>query len=136
MANARYVSKMEVHLQGAGGVLAYRGNVMNVTVDHASNDQPVRTFGGNNGAGGLSGFTDGSLETRITFEEAIPLAGETVPLLDVMLAHKDVTLYGTVGGERRKYEGRIMKKAEKYGLDKPASADCEIMAGAPEIVRT
>lgn len=135
MPIVKYVSKMEVHLQKEGGPLTYQGEIQRCRISSKSGDNPVETFGGANGKGGLSGFTDGAFSTEITFDRAVPKNGEDFDLLEVMLNHQNVTLMGTVGKKRRKYEGRIMTTDEDYDLQKPSSNTCKIMAGEPESVR-
>lgn len=134
MALVKYVSKMEVHLKADGGTLSYEGDIFRVRISHSSGDQPVETFGGNRGRGGISGFTDGSGRAEITFDKAIPRAGRTFDMLGTMYSHKDVTLYGQVGNERRKYEGRIMSVDEDYGLNNPSAENTKIVCGEPETV--
>ena len=140
MALIEYVSKMDVHLQANSpdGVstepLTYIGDIYQVKISTKTNDNPVATFGGAKGKGGVAGYSSGYVETQITFDKATPRAGDNFNLLEVMLNHSNIVLFGTVGRKRRKYEGRILSRDEDYGLNKASADSVVIHAGEPEVV--
>lgn len=140
MALTQYISKMDVHIQATDpsgqptGALVYLGDIYSVKINTKSNDNPVATFGGAKGKGGIGGYSDGYIETEITFDKAVPRSGEQFDILQVMLNHQTVVLFGNIGGRRRKYEGRIQTKGEDFGLNKASADSVAIHAGEPEQV--
>ncbi len=124
-----YVSKMEVHLQADGGPLVYMGDIMRCRISSKSGDNPVNTFGGAEGKGGLSGFSDGPFESMINFDKAVPRLGEDFNLLDAMLNHRNVTVRGTVGTKRREYQGRCLSTEEEFDLTKASTNAVQIHCG-------
>lgn len=142
MALVQYISKMDVHIQStapdgsSSGPLVYLGDIYSVKINTKSNDNPVATFGGAKGKGGIAGYSDGYIETDITFDKAVPRAGENFDILQVMVNHATVVLFGTVGAKRRKYEGRIMTKGEDFGLNKASADAITIHCGEPEVVNS
>ena len=107
MALTQYISKMDVHIQATDpsgqptGALVYLGDIYSVKINTKSNDNPVATFGGAKGKGGIAGYSDGYIETEITFDKAVPRSGEQFDILQVMLNHQDVVLFGNIGSPDR-----------------------------------
>ncbi len=140
MALVEYISKMDVHIQATDangqptGALVYLGDIYAVKINTKSNDNPVATFGGANGKGGIGGYSNGYVESDITFDKAVPRAGEQFDILQVMINHQTVVLFGNIGGKRRKYQGRILTKGEDFGLNKASADSVSIHAGEPEQV--
>lgn len=125
MPGIEYVDKAEFWAKGKTGRYAYLADLKDVSIDHATNDQIVETFGG-------TGHTRGRGRSTITFDEAIPRAGKRIDWVKIgMVDHADVQVVMVLDNVKRIYDGRVDAPNEKFGLNNPAMANTRIVCGEP-----
>jgi hypothetical protein len=125
MPNTEYVDKAEFWAAQTNGRFAYMADLKDVSLDHATNDNIVETFGG-------TGFTRGRGQSTITFDEAIPRAGKKIDWVKIgMVDHQDVMVVMVLDGVKRTYHGRVDAPNEKFGISQAAMAQTRIRCGEP-----